>query len=138
MESVKDVIINTDGGSRGNPGPSASGFVIKNLDDKILLEGGEYLGITTNNRAEYQAVKQALEKAEELKIENVDLYLDSELIAKQLTGVYRVKDQQLLLIYKDIKKSISSFKKFRVTHVRRAFNKEADAIVNNILDAQEQ
>lgn len=130
------VIVYTDGGSRGNPGPSASGFVIKTTDDKLLFEGGKYLGITTNNQAEYQAVKLALEKALELGAKEVQLRLDSQLVANQLTGLYQIRNRDLWPIHSAIKGLIEHFKEVTFTHVRREFNKEADAMVNKILDQQ--
>lgn len=132
----KKVIINTDGGSRGNPGPSASGFVIKSELGDVIYSGGEYLGISTNNRAEYYAVELALKKALEIGAESVRLYLDSELVAKQLNGIYKVRDEELLLVYNNIKRLISLLIAVDIVHVRREHNKDADLMVNNILDAQ--
>jgi len=131
-----DVIVYTDGGSRGNPGPSASGFVVYNKDGELLFEGGKYLGITTNNQAEYQAVKLGLEKARELQAQVVSFRLDSQLVANQLTGVYQIKNRDLWPIHQSIKELITTFKKVTFTHVRREFNREADAMVNKILDQQ--
>lgn len=129
-----EVTIYTDGGSRGNPGPSASGFVIFTSQGDLLFEGGKYLGITTNNQAEYQAVKLALEKALELKARTIDLRLDSQLVANQLTGIYQIKNRDLWPIHASIKELITQFGKVTITHVRREFNKDADAMVNKILD----
>ena len=129
-----DVVVYTDGGSRGNPGPSASGFVIYGKDGELLFEGGKYLGITTNNQAEYQAVKLGLEKALELNARVVSFRLDSQLVANQLTGVYQIKNRDLWPIHESIKELIMRFKKVTFTHVRREFNREADAMVNKILD----
>ena len=89
--STDVVVIYTDGGSRGNPGPSASGYVIMNSNKEVIDSGGEYLGITTNNQAEYQAVRLALEKAIERGYENIDFNLDSMLVVNQMKGVYSVK-----------------------------------------------
>jgi ribonuclease HI len=129
-----DVVVYTDGGSRGNPGPSASGFVVYGKDGELLFEGGKYLGITTNNQAEYQAVKLGLEKALELNARVVSFRLDSQLVANQLTGVYQIKNRDLWPIHESIKELITKFKKVTFTHVRREFNREADAMVNKILD----
>lgn len=133
---VTHVTVYTDGGSRGNPGPSASGFVIKDAQDRMLFEGGKYLGITTNNQAEYLAVKIALERALAMGAQYVQLRLDSQLVANQLTGVYQIKNRDLWPIHSSIKELITKFKEFKITHVRREFNKEADAMVNKILDEQ--
>ncbi|HVI69817.1 MAG TPA: reverse transcriptase-like protein [Magnetospirillaceae bacterium] len=130
------VVIYSDGGSRGNPGPSASGFVIKSTDDRLLVEGGKYLGITTNNQAEYQAVKIALEKAIELGVQHVQFRLDSQLVVNQLNGIYQIRNRDLWPIHSAIKELVHHFKEVTFTHVRREFNKEADAMVNKILDQQ--
>ncbi len=130
------VIIYSDGGSRGNPGPSASGFVIKSADDRLLAEDGKYLGITTNNQAEYQAVKIALEKAIEMGAQHVQFRLDSQLVVNQLNGIYQIRNRDLWPIHSAIKELMHHFKDITFTHVRREFNKEADAMVNKILDQQ--
>ena len=130
----REVVVYTDGGSRGNPGPSASGFVIYSIDGELLFEGGKYLGITTNNQAEYQAVRLGLEKALEMNAQVVSFRLDSQLVANQLTGVYQIKNRDLWPIHTSILDLIKKFKKVTFTHVRREFNKDADAMVNKILD----
>lgn len=130
------MIVYSDGGSRGNPGPSASGFVIKSADDRLLFEGGKYLGITTNNQAEYQAVKFALEKAKELGGEYIQFRLDSQLVVNQLNGIYQIRNRDLWPIHAAIKELAAGFKHVTFTHVRREFNKEADAMVNKVLDQQ--
>lgn len=132
--SNEEVIIYADGGSRGNPGPSASGFVIKDPNSKILFRGGEYVGVTTNNQAEYQAVKMALEKALELGAKSAKLRLDSLLVVNQLNGVYKIKNKDLWPVHIFIKDLMTRFKSITVSHVRREFNKEADAMVNRVLD----
>lgn len=131
---TNEVVVYADGGSRGNPGPSASGFVVYGKDGELLFEGGKYIGVTTNNQAEYQAVKLGLEKALELNAQVVSFRLDSQLVANQLTGMYQIKNRDLWPIHESIKESITKFKKVTFTHIRREFNKEADAMVNKILD----
>lgn len=128
------VIVYSDGGSRGNPGPSASGFVIYNPSEEVLDEGGSYLGITTNNQAEYQGVLMGLRRAKELGAKRVDFRADSMLIVNQMNGTYKVKNRDLWPIYERIKELITVFDKVTFTHVRREFNKRADAMVNKILD----
>ena len=130
------VLIYSDGGSRGNPGPSASGFVIKDMNGHVLVEGGKYLGVTTNNQAEYQAVKLALEKALEIGAQYVQFRMDSQLVVNQLNGIYQIKNRDLWPIHAAIKELASRFKEISFTHVLREYNKEADAMVNKILDAQ--
>lgn len=137
-DGSREVIVYTDGGSRGNPGPSASGFAVYAADGELLFEGGKYLGVTTNNQAEYQAVRLGLEKALELHAQVVSFRLDSQLVANQLTGVYQIKNRDLWPIHASIKDLITQFKKVTFTHVRREFNKEADAMVNKILDQHKQ
>jgi ribonuclease HI len=132
----KRVIINADGGSRGNPGPSASGFVIQDETGGVVLEaGGKFLGITTNNQAEYRAVLFALERAKELEIEEIEFRLDSLLVVNQMKGIFKVKNKDLWPIYERIKKLCLDFKKVEFVHVLREFNKLADAEANRLMDA---
>ncbi|MFA6537642.1 MAG: ribonuclease HI family protein [Patescibacteria group bacterium] len=129
-----NLIINTDGGSRGNPGPGASGVIIKNEKQEILFRGGEFLGKVTNNQAEYMAVLFALEKCEKLNGSELHFRLDSELVVKQINGEYKIKDATLGQIFLKIYNLQSKFKKVIFTHIRREQNAEADAVVNEILD----
>ena len=128
-------IIYSDGGSRGNPGPSASGFVIMNDREHVIHEGGMYLGITTNNQAEYHGVRLALEKAKEMGVKTVDFRLDSLLVVNQVNGVYKIKNRELWPIHERIRELAADFDKITFTHVRREFNQLADGMVNKILDA---
>ena len=123
-----------DGGARGNPGPAASGYVIKDADDKILEEGGLYVGETTNNQAEYRAVVLALEKAAKFKPERIDFYLDSQLIVHQMNGVYKIKNTELKPVAENVKKLASQYPLVTFQHVPREQNQLADAQVNIILD----
>lgn len=131
------VIAYSDGGSRGNPGPSAAGYVILDPQDNLLFEGGKYLGVTTNNQAEYQAVFLGLEKAKDIGAKHVDFRMDSLLVVNQLNGAYRVKNHDLWPIYERIKDLCTHFEKVSFRHVRREYNQLADGMVNRILDAQE-
>lgn len=128
------LVVYSDGGSRGNPGPSAAGYVVMNASEDILEESGAYLGITTNNQAEYQAVLLGLQRALELRAETVDFRIDSMLIVNQMSGVYKVKNRDLWPIYERIKELVGQFNKVTFTHVRREFNQRADAMVNKVLD----
>ena len=132
---VTHVIIYSDGGSRGNPGPSASGFVIMNQYEHVLHEGGMYLGITTNNQAEYHGVRLGLEKALEMNMKTVDFRVDSMLVVNQLKGIYTIKNRELWPIHERIKELVMHFEKVTFTHVRREFNQLADGMVNKILNA---
>ncbi|HEY5695260.1 MAG TPA: reverse transcriptase-like protein [Candidatus Saccharimonadales bacterium] len=129
------VIIYSDGGSRGNPGPSAAGFVIMNQDEHVLHEGGMYLGITTNNVAEYNGVRLGLEKAIAMGAKTVDLRMDSLLVVNQMNGLYQIKNRELWPINEKIRELIGQFEKVTFTHVRREFNQLADGMVNKILNA---
>ena len=131
----EQVHIFTDGGSRGNPGESASGYVIMTPDEAVLETGGEYLGITTNNQAEYQAVKLALQQAAKFKPKEIRFFIDSELVVKQMNGQYRIRNRDLWPIHNDIKNLMTSYGSVTFTHVRRELNKIADAEVNRILDS---
>ncbi len=132
--------IYTDGGSRGNPGPAASGAVLRWVEDgregEIVAEASRYLGHDTNNQAEYTAIVIGLEKALELGAETVELVMDSELACKQLNGQYRVKNPEIAKRFIEVKNLMAMFKKVTVRHVLRAQNKDADAVVNRVLDAR--
>lgn len=122
----------TDGGSRGNPGISGCGVVI---DDGVARKGYfYYLGVHTNNFAEYTGLLKALYLAKEMNAEDVTVYSDSELMCRQMTGVYKVKNPQLLALYKEAVSLIGNLKSFRIEHVRREFNKEADSLANMAID----
>jgi|GEM_PF-1786397 len=132
-----ELIIYTDGGSRGNPGPSASGFVIMDSKEQIIEEGGEYLGVTTNNQAEYQAVRMALESAYKYEPSKIYFRIDSLLVVNQMIGKFKIKNKDLWPINSAIHRLIDqNTAKVEFTHVRREFNKLADAKVNEILDAR--
>ena len=132
------VIVYSDGGSRGNPGPSAAGFVIMDVHENVLFEGGKYLGITTNNQAEYQAVFIGLSKAKELGAKSVEFRIDSQLVVFQMNGIYKIKNRELWPIHTRIKDLTTYFEKVTFNHVRREFNQLADGLVNRILDDQEK
>jgi len=130
-----DAIVYTDGGSRGNPGPSASGYVVMNTHQEVITQGGEYLGITTNNQAEYHGVRLGLEKARELGFGTIEFRLDSMLVVNQMNGVYTIKNRELWPIHERIRELMTHFAKVGFQHVPREFNQLADAEVNKILDA---
>lgn len=128
------VIIYTDGGSRGNPGPAATGVVIKNTTNTTLAAYGEYLGEQTNNFAEYTAVISALQKAKELGATEVELISDSKLVVEQLNQNWKVKHPEIQKLFVQAYNAAQAFKKITFAHTMREGNKEADAEVNNILD----
>ena len=129
------LIIHTDGGSRGNPGKAGIGVVIEK-DDGNKEQIYKYIGITTNNIAEYTALKEALMRAEELGEKHVSVIMDSELVVKQIKGEYRVKNEGLKPLYKDIKNIIREFDYFEIRHVMRKDNKEADKLANKAMDEE--
>jgi len=124
--------IHIDGGARGNPGPAAIGAVLRDDQNQYFLS--EYIGPATNNVAEYTAMEKALEKAVSLGIKQVQVFSDSELMVKQLNGIYRVKNDTLRVIYNRVNELIKNFDNIEIIHVRREFNKEADSLVNKALD----
>lgn len=126
-----------DGGSRGNPGPSASGYVILDMQDNVIETNGEYLYITTNNQAEYHSLRLGLERAKQLGVQVVHVYMDSMLVINQMKGIFKVKNKELLSVYQIVKELTRNFKLVDFTHVPRELNKLADAEVNRILDASQ-
>jgi ribonuclease HI len=126
--------IYTDGGSRGNPGDSSCAFVICNMDDTVVEKSGYYIGVATNNQAEYYGFKKGLERARDLGIDKVSLYSDSQLVVNQMNGLYKVKNQELAPLHQDVKEIANSFEKIAFTYVPRELNKLADGEVNRILD----
>jgi ribonuclease HI len=128
------LIIHTDGGARGNPGPAGLGVYITDEAGKVLMEHSRYLGETTNNQAEYMAIIDALEHAKELGADEVDMYMDSELAVKQLNGEYRVRNAGLAPLFLRIHNLRIGFRRVRFSHVRRERNKDADRLVNEAID----
>ena len=129
------MVLNTDGGARGNPGPGAIGVVLKNSDGDIILELGQYIGRSTNNEAEYKALLTGLKSAKEKNASSLSCYLDSELVVKQMRGEYKVKNSKLKKFFDEAKKLEKSFTKIEYKHVPRSKNKEADTLVNKVLDS---
>jgi len=125
-----------DGGSRGNPGPAASGAVVTDEAGTVLREVGTYLGITTNNVAEWTGLITGLEAALGLGATEIVIRLDSELVIKQLTGVYRVKHPNMIPLHAKAKGLLRRFAHSDIAHVPRKQNAAADAVVNAVLDAQ--
>ena len=129
------ITIFSDGGSRGNPGPSAAGFIVLNNRQEVIAEGGEYLGITTNNQAEYHGVRLGLEEAEKLGFKKIDFKIDSMLVVNQMKGYYKIKNRELWPIHERIRLLMTKFDRVTFTHVPRQFNQLADGMVNKTLDA---
>lgn len=130
--------IYTDGASRGNPGLSAYGFTISGEDGKLRYEEGEYIGIATNNFAEYTAVLKSLEYLKrsfsDLSLLDLKFLMDSKLVAEQLSGRFKVKSENLKPIIAEIKSLLNNFKSAEFTHIPREKNKLADRLANYALD----
>ena len=124
-----------DGGSRGNPGPAASGAVLFDETGAVLREVGTFLGVATNNVAEWTGLVTGLEAALELGVDDLAVRLDSELVVKQISGAYRVKHEGLIPLHAKAKVLLRKFARVDVQHVRRKENAAADALVNQVLDA---
>ena len=131
-----DATVFSDGGSRGNPGPSAAGFVILDQNQQVIEQGGEYIGITTNNQAEYHGVRLGLERALALGLRRIDFRVDSMLVVNQMNGVFTVKNRELWPIHERIRQLVKEFELVRFSHVKREFNQLADGMVNKTLDQQ--
>jgi ribonuclease HI len=130
----KKVILYIDGASRGNPGPAGVGVLILDENKKKIKEFFKYIGETTNNVAEYNALIYGLDEALMLKADEVVVNLDSELVAKQLQGEYRVKDNGMKLFFEKALHVLKSFKSFEVIHIDRSQNKEADKLANKAIN----
>ena len=128
------VLIHTDGAARGNPGPAGAGAILRDTDGRVVAEIAQGLGHATNNVAEWTAVRLALEEARRLGASHVDLRTDSELVARQITGIYRVKHPALKPIHAEVMTLLGSFDGYTVGHVPRALNMDADRLSNVAID----
>lgn len=126
--------IYTDGGSRGNPGPSGIGYYIVGADGREIKRGGEFLGMSNSRLAEYYGLKEGIEQALELGLKRVNFKSDSLMMVNQLNGVYKVKNLDLMNVYTDVLGLLSKLDSYSFTHVPREQNKEADAEVNRVID----
>jgi len=124
----------TDGGSRGNPGPAAYGFVLEAEDGTVLDARGEAIGVATNNVAEYSALVAGLERAAEVGVEDLEVVSDSELLVKQMRGEYKVKNRALQELFLDASRLARRIPRVKYTAVRREQNEVADSLVNEALD----
>jgi ribonuclease HI len=127
--------LHTDGGSRGNPGPAAYGFVLETEDGTVLAAEGAVIGIATNNVAEYSGLIAGLRRAVELAVPEVEVVSDSELMVKQLRGEYRVKNEALRELFAEATRLARQLSRVEYRHVRRAHNELADRLVNEALDS---
>ena len=129
------VVVHVDGGARGNPGPAAAAAVLSTPDGDVLDEASEFLGIATNNVAEYRGLLLGLARAKALGATEVDVVNDSELVAKQVNGQYKVKHPAMRPLYLDAMQALREFARWSIRSVPRAQNAAADALVNQALDA---
>lgn len=128
------LVLRTDGASRGNPGPAAAGIVIERDDGVVLASLGQYLGEMPNNQAEYQALILGLRAVTEYHPAAVTVYMDSELVVRQMTGVYQVRNAALLLLYQEAQTLVQALPLVAFIHVRRAENARADRLANQALN----
>jgi ribonuclease HI len=128
------VIVHVDGGARGNPGPAAAACVITSPEGEVLGEHAQLLGAVTNNVAEYRALLLGLKRARELGASEIEVIGDSELIAKQVRGIYKVKHEAMKPLYREAKAALKQFERWSIRTVPRAQNAHADALVNAALD----
>jgi ribonuclease HI len=129
------LVVNVDGGARGNPGPAAIGVVVSEPDGTVIDEVAERIGVATNNVAEYRAVLKGIERAQALGAGELELIGDSELVARQLTGAYKVKHPSMKPLHAEALAALSGFDRWQIRTVPRAQNARADALVNAALDA---
>jgi len=132
---LTEVQLYADGGSRGNPGPSASGYVLMDMAGRIVLRSGQYIGVTTNNQAEYQALKFGLEHAlHDYQAREVHVYMDSMLVVNQMKNIFKIKNRDLWPIHNACVELVQKFRKVSFDHVPRELNKLADEEVNKAMD----
>ena len=131
---LKQLSIYTDGASRGNPGESGAGIIIYNERGELVKKVKKYLGTTTNNVAEYRALIIALEEAQQLEGDVLHLFSDSELMVRQLNGIYRVKDSKMKALASEARRLLSHFKNYSISAIERKKNKEADKLANLAID----
>jgi ribonuclease HI len=130
------LVIHVDGGSRGNPGPAAIGVVVSAPDGETVTELGERIGEATNNVAEYRALLRGIEHAAQLGAREIELVNDSELVARQLTGAYKVKHPAMQPLHAEAIAALGGFDRWAITSVPRAQNARADELVNEALDGR--
>ncbi|HEX3691492.1 MAG TPA: reverse transcriptase-like protein [Solirubrobacteraceae bacterium] len=133
-QTFSTVVVHVDGGARGNPGPAAVGVVVAALDGTVLDEFAETIGIATNNVAEYRALLRGVERAAALGATQAEFVNDSELVAKQINGLYKVKHPAMKPLYEEARAALGGFARWTIRSVPRAQNARADALVNEALD----
>jgi ribonuclease HI len=134
QRSTDTLLLYTDGAARGNPGPAGFGVVLTDPDGRVLEEYGRFIGQATNNEAEYRALIAGLESALLLGEYRIEIFLDSELVVRQILGTYRVKSPTLLPLFGQAQALLNRFDLFSITHIRRALNNRADTLANRAID----
>jgi ribonuclease HI len=129
------LLIHVDGGARGNPGPAAIGVVVSTPEGEVIDEVAERIGVATNNVAEYRGLLRGLERAQALGAGEVEIINDSELVARQLTGAYKVKHAAMKPLHAEAMAALRGFDRWSIRSVPRAQNARADGLVNQALDA---
>lgn len=136
METNSVYTIHTDGGSRGNPGPSGAGGVITDPTGTVVAEISVYLGVATNNQAEYRSLILTLERAIEMDIKRVNCFMDSSLVVNQVNKRWKINNETLVELCDQVNAIIVNFESFRLTHIFRDSNKHADQLANKAMDQQ--
>jgi ribonuclease HI len=136
LTSLRRLVVHVDGGARGNPGPAAIGVVVSDGDGGLVEDVAERIGEATNNVAEYRAVLLGVQRAAALGAREVDLVNDSELVARQLTGAYKVKHPAMRPLHAEAMQALTGFERWSIRSVPRAQNADADALVNAALDGR--
>ena len=134
METQWDLFVHTDGASRGNPGEAGVGIVFCKPDGEVVHEVADYLGVETNNVAEYKAMLRALDEVVKLNATKIKFFSDSELMVKQINGQYKVKHPNLQPLYQEVKNKLARLEAYTVEHVRREKNHNADRLANQGID----
>ena len=132
--TANSITINTDGASRGNPGPSGIGYCIRDTEGKVIERGGEFIGFATSRLAEYLAMRRGIERALELGYRTARFYADSLMVVNQLNGVFKVKNQDIVAVYQDIRQKLQQFDAVSFVHVPRSQNTCADKEANRAID----
>ncbi|MFQ5843144.1 MAG: ribonuclease HI family protein [Thermodesulfobacteriota bacterium] len=125
-----------DGASRGNPGEAGAGFYLTDENGNTILKGGRFLGRMTNNAAEYQALILGLREALDIGGRSIEIYTDSELVAKQMKGIYNVRNRRLSTFYREAVGLLNKFHRYELISIRREDNREADRLANEAIDGE--
>ncbi len=123
----------SDGASKGNPGPAGAGWILINDRDSVVVKDSQYLGEATNNEAEYQALLLGLKNALSIGVQKIRIHMDSELLVRQLTGLYQVRNPRMAVYFHQVQDLLVKFLKYDIIHIPREKNREADAMANEAI-----